>query len=59
MRKLLNVMAVFVISLLSLSLVSALDTTNVNVESIRVNGDTILPTGTLAVEEGQMLEIRL
>ena len=59
MRKLLNVMAVFVISLLSLSLVSALDTTNINVESIRVNGDTVLTTGTLAVEEGQMLEIRL
>lgn len=59
MRKLSSIMAVFVMSLLSLSLVSALDTTNVNVESIRVNGDYVLTTGTLAVEEGQTLEIRL
>ncbi len=59
MRKLLSAMAVFVISLLSLSLVSALDTTNVDVDSIRVNGDYVLPTETLAVEEGQTLEIRL
>jgi len=66
MRKLLNVMAVFVISLLSLSLVSALDTTNVMVDSLRVNGDYIAldpvtgnATETLAVEEGQTVEIRL
>lgn len=66
MRKLLNVMAVFVISLLSLSLVSALDTTNVMVDSLRVNGDYITldpitgdATETLAVEEGQTIEIRL
>ncbi len=66
MRKLLNVMAVLFISLLSLSLVSALDTTNVMVDSLRVNGDYITldpatgnATETLAVEEGQTVEIRL
>ncbi len=66
MRKLLSVIAVFVISLLSLSLVSALDTANVMVSSVRVNGDYIAlnpATGeaaeTLAVEEGQTLDIRL
>ncbi len=59
-------MAVFVISLLSLSLVSALDTTNVMVDSLRVNGDYITldpvtgdATETLAVEEGQTVDIRL
>src|SRR3989338_2926295 len=66
MRKLLNIMALIVIGLLSLSFVSALDTTNVMVDSVRVNGDYITldpatgnATETLAVEEGQTLEIRL
>ena len=66
MRKLLNIMALIVIGLLSLSFVSALDTTNVMVDSVRVNGDYITldpatgnATETLAVEEGQTIEIRL
>lgn len=66
MRKLLSVMTLFVISLLSLSLVSALNSADLTVESVRVNGDYISfntatgeATETLAVEEGQTLEVRL
>ncbi len=59
-------MTLFVIGLLSLSFVSALDTSNVMVDSVRINGDYIdvdpvtgEVTEILAVEEGQTMDIRL
>ncbi len=38
MRKVLSLVALFVISLLTLSMVSALDNTNLELNSIKVNG---------------------
>ena len=60
MKKLLSILAVFVLSLLTLSMVSALDTTNVDSwKTIRINGDEVLDSEVLAVEEGQTLNIRV
>lgn len=63
MNKLLSLMTVFVIGLLSLSMVSALqENVDVNWGTIKVNGDVIdLNPGAsvLAVEEGQKLNVRI
>lgn len=59
MRKIVSLMALFVISLLSLSMVSALDATNLNWGSVRVNGDFVDDGQVLAVEEGQTIDIRV
>jgi len=63
MNKLLSLMTVFVIGLLSLSMVSALqENVDVNWGTIKVNGDVIdLAPGAsvLAVEEGQKLNVRI
>lgn len=52
-------MAVFVMSLLALSMVSALDQNDIDVGTVKVNGDDILAGATLAVEEGQKIDIRM
>src|SRR3989338_8176048 len=58
MRKLLNLIALFVVSILMVSMVSALDVTkDLTFGTIKVNGDEV--TGVLAVEEGQDLEVRV
>lgn len=61
MRKLMGLMAVFVISLLTLSMVSALEEgTDLDWGTLKVNGDVVEWDGqVLAVEEGQTLEIRV
>lgn len=62
MKKLLSIMALFVISLLSFSMVSAVVTTQLTVNSVEVNGDEvsmIAGAPALAVEEGQTLKIRV
>lgn len=59
MRKIVSLMALFVISLLSLSMVSALDATNLSWGSVRVNGDYVNDGEVLAVEEGQTIDIRV
>ncbi len=63
MRKLLSIMALFVISLLTISMVSALDSTNLDWGTVKINGDEIntdpaSPT-VLAVEEGETLHVRV
>ncbi|MFH0701708.1 MAG: hypothetical protein V2A62_04690 [Candidatus Woesearchaeota archaeon] len=58
MRKLLSVLFV-ALSLLCVSLVSALDDTNLAWGTIKVDGDVVDQTSTLAVEEGQTLNIRV
>ncbi|MFA6461294.1 MAG: hypothetical protein WCV90_03430 [Candidatus Woesearchaeota archaeon] len=58
MRKLLSVLFV-VFSLLTVSLVSALDSTNLDWGTIKVNGDLLSSTSTLAVEEGETLSVRI
>jgi len=58
MRKLLSVLFV-VFSLLAVSLVSALDSTNFNWGTIKVNGDVVDEASTLAVEEGDALNVRI
>ncbi len=58
MRKLLNLIALFVVSILMVSMVSALDVTkDLKFGTVKVNGDEV--TGVLAVEEGQDLEVRV
>jgi uncharacterized membrane protein len=57
MRKLLNLMALFVVSILMVSMVSAVDATQLKFGTVKVDGDEV--TGVLAVEEGQTLEIRV
>ena len=52
-------MAVFVVSLLALSMVSALDTTNLDWGTIKVNGNVVDNGDILAVEEGETLEIKI
>lgn len=52
-------MALFVVSLLTFSMVSALDNTNLNWGTVKVNGDLVDDGSVLAVEEGQTLEIRV
>ncbi len=59
MKKVLSIMAVFVMSLLALSMVSALDQNDIDVGTVKVNGDDILAGATLAVEEGQKIDIRM
>ena len=52
-------MAVFVVSLLALSMVSALDATNLDWGTIKVNGNVVDNGDVLAVEEGETLEIKI
>ncbi len=67
MRKLLSVMAFVVMSVLAISLVSALDNSNVAWGRVTVNGDDVevrevgneVGASVLAVEEGQTLKIRV
>ena len=61
MKKLLSLMAVFVISLLTLSMVSALSEDDLTVTSVKVNGDTVdfVNGEVLAVEEGQEISIKV
>ena len=61
MRKLLSVMALFVISLLSISMVSALSSADVEWGTVKVDGDEVDVSGgeVLAVEEGQTLNIKV
>jgi uncharacterized membrane protein len=59
MKKILSLMAVFVVSLLALSMVSALDTTNLDWGTIKVNGNVVDNGDILAVEEGETLEIKI
>jgi len=59
MRKMVSLVALFVISLLSLSMVSALDAANLTWGSVRVNGDNVNNGEVLAVEEGQTIDIRV
>lgn len=59
MRKLLSLMALFVISVLAISLVSALDATQVNWKEVEVNGHEVEDGDVLAVDEGQTLEIEV
>src|SRR3989344_4096355 len=60
MRKLLSIMALFVISLLTVSMVSALDSNDLEVVSVKINGDEIdWVNDVLTVEEGQTLKVRV
>ena len=63
MRKVLTIMALFAITLLSLSLVSAINDDNLAFRSVEVNGDDIgVIAGALellSVEEGQTLDIKI
>lgn len=62
MRKLLSIMALFVISLLTISMVSALDSTNLRWGTVKINGDEIdmgVGGSVLAVEEGETLHVRV
>ncbi|MEK6901047.1 MAG: hypothetical protein AABX37_01770 [Nanoarchaeota archaeon] len=65
MRKLLSIMAFVVMSLLAISLVSALDNSNLNWGRVEVNGDEVEvgdesgSSEVLAVEEGQTLNVRV
>ena len=59
MKKILSLMAVFVVSLLALSMVSALDATNLDWGTIKVNGNVVDNGDVLAVEEGETLEIKI
>lgn len=63
MRKLLT-LAMVVLMVLSAALTSALDSSNLRFDTVRVNGDFVNVVGTqtpevLAVEEGQTLEVRV
>ena len=60
-KKFLSIMAVFLISLLTLSMVSALETTQVDWGTVKINGDIIDVDGNerIVVEEGETLEIRV
>ena len=59
MKKLLSIMALFVISLLTLSMVSALDANDLVIKSIEVNGHNVEDGEVLAVEEGETLEVEV
>lgn len=59
MKKLLSIMALFVISLLSFSMVGAFNAGDLAITSVEVNGDEALGSSTVAVEEGQNLKIRV
>lgn len=58
MKKLLSIMAVFVIALLTLSMVSALEEgVDLDFKSIEVNGHYVFDGEVLAVEEGETLDV--
>ena len=61
MKKLLSLMALFVISLLTLSMVSALDANDLVIKSVDVNGNNVDFVGgeVVAVDEGQVMEIEV
>jgi uncharacterized membrane protein len=59
MKKLLSIMALFVISLLTLSMVSALDANDLVIKSIEVNGHNVEDGEVLAVEEGETLDVEV
>lgn len=59
MKALRNLFVVFVVGLLTLSLVSALDVSNLAWGTVKVNGDMISDGETIAVEEGQTLDIKV
>jgi uncharacterized membrane protein len=61
MKKLLSLMALFVISLLTLSMVSALDANDLVISSVEVNGHDVdfLGGEVLAVEEGEIMEVEI
>ncbi|HLC52174.1 MAG TPA: hypothetical protein VJI98_02925 [Candidatus Nanoarchaeia archaeon] len=64
MRKLLSVMAFFIISLLAVSVaavpeMSTLGTLNAGMVTVEVNDETVNPTSTLVVEEGEELNIEV
>jgi len=57
MKKLMSLMAIFVVSVLMVSMVSALDDTNVKFHKVEVNNVDIEKTTFLSVEEGEELDI--
>lgn len=59
MRKVLSLVALFVVSLLTLSMVSAIDNTNLEINSIKVNGEQVWDGEIVAVEEGQKLDVKV
>jgi uncharacterized membrane protein len=62
MRKILSLMALFVITLLSFSMVSALGSENLEWGTLKINGDIVeagVDGEVLAVEEGETLNIRI
>ncbi len=59
MKALRNLFVVLVVGLLTLSLVSALDVSNLAWGTVKVNGDMISDGETIAVEEGQTLDIKV
>ncbi len=59
MRKLWSILAVLLASLLTLSMVSALDTSNLAWGTVKVNGDLVNDGDSIAVEEGKTLDIRV
>lgn len=59
MKALRNLWVVFVVGLLTLSLASALDVNNLAWGAVKVNGDVISDGETIAVEEGQALDIKV
>jgi uncharacterized membrane protein len=59
MKKLLSIMALFVISLLTLSMVSAVDLSDVSIKSIEINGNNVDDGETIAVDEGEILEVEV
>lgn len=59
MKKLVTLMAVFVISMLSFAMVSAITGNDLQVNSIKVNGDDVLSNSVLVVEEGQKITVRV
>jgi len=52
-------MALFVISLLTLSMVSAVDLSDVSIKSIEINGNNVDDGETIAVDEGEILEVEV
>ncbi len=53
-------MALFVISLLAVSMVSALDSNDLKIDSVKVNGDIVnWNNDVLAIQEGQDVEVRV
>ncbi len=59
MKKLLSLMALFVISLLTLSMVSALDANDLVIKSIEVNGHNVVSGEVIAVDEGEIMDVEV